>query len=222
MQLASLGRRFARLVGPLSLSGFPEEGKFNLEVLAPGDEEYGQLDGLAYQSLDGRAALIATTRPILQHWLHEEDRDVPKDVAAALSSEGLYSFSGISGDTAAFFFATLPVTPPKGADAAVAFLALESQDDPLWAPDHLKASVVSGDRVYLLSEELAGKMAVPKECAGPVDSLLNDHGSRKPEDADRIAKEFQRCFAARFPQQPEFQPTLRQAQTLVDRVAAGG
>jgi hypothetical protein len=94
--LDDLEARLRLILGLVRIEGFPES-KINLDSLAEGDESFGLLDGLLYESSDRKARIVVTTDELLDKWLaaHKawwgNKEDMPPGRQAALESEAFYT-----------------------------------------------------------------------------------------------------------------------------------
>src|SRR5581483_1674870 len=164
---ADLTKRLRDVIGPVSVKGFPAEGKLSLITLFEDDEGFGMLDGLAYG--EGEEGLVVTTRPLLKDWLdgkakaEDEEGRLPADAEAAARLESFYTFA-ISSDAAFSKNADIPVTKPAGADFAVAALGEFQQDIGHENVDQIVATVIKGDRVLVASVQRKAPIAKIPAC----------------------------------------------------------
>jgi hypothetical protein len=126
--------------------------KLNLDAYSQGDEGFGMLDGLRYDSLVGengekagengaggkyvepKAHIIVTTQSLLERWLRghkdwlgKNVKNVAQQTGAALKQDDFYT-QAISTDSAVVSFNELPITPPPSATLSVALLGGRTQD----------------------------------------------------------------------------------------------
>jgi hypothetical protein len=64
-----LARRLRRALGPPDVKGFLAAGVLNQPTLFPGGEDSDAIDGLVFNSDDGAAQLLVTTRALVANWL---------------------------------------------------------------------------------------------------------------------------------------------------------
>ncbi len=194
-------RRLNELVGPVDINGFPSSGKSVLGTR--GDDQYEGLDGIAMTSTDRKTQLFVTAVPIMQAWLagHRKDVGEYSDLSKLVGTENFYNAtSTISGDAAVYSYGEIPVTA-KGGSVARAIVFSLGQDDPAPnPPNRLGVSVMSGDRIYVLTEAI-NSPKIP-ECK----SL-----------SQQTSISFEKCFAKKMTSQPEYSGLVHQAQMLVDR-----
>jgi hypothetical protein len=98
-------------------------------------------------------------------------------------------------------------------------LAVEAADYPLYAPGLIVASVVRGDKVFILRQILPSDIAAPSVCSAPVSQVLQNW-ENDPTDRNQLALDYQRCFVEHLQEQGYYATVVREAQALVDRVAA--
>ena len=157
--------------------------KLNLDAYSQGDEGFGMLDGLRYDSLIGengetagahgpdkyvepKAHLIVTTQSLLERWLRshkdwwgKDKNNVAQQIGAALKQEDFYT-QAISTDAAVVSFNQLPITPPAGATSFVALLGGRTQDATPDA-DEVFVSAVANGKVYVAYGSIKPKVQVP-------------------------------------------------------------
>ena len=235
--LSELEKRMNSLIGPISVRSLPKAG-FNLSGLAH-DEGFGRLDGLLFSSEDGGTKLVVSTRPLLRSWLtaHKnwsgEGRadNLSPHFPAVLGTESFYT-QAVADGSAYMIFAPLPVTAPPGAAFISATLDGQAQDVGLREPAKIVMSVLAGDRVYILMQELGVKIDALPACEtiaskllGKSDELLSRYRAGNLADQKlfdeaetlelKSDQEYRRCFAAQAPKQPAFAAAIRQAQALL-------
>jgi hypothetical protein len=215
---ADLEKRLRDIVGPVAVKGFPPAGKLNL-ALSEHEEEFGDLDGLAFFS-EGQDMVVAS-RPLLTAWLEQmakdedKERRLPTGVEAAVGQDNFYTFS--VGEDAAFAkYADLPVTKPPGADLVVAALGVFQQADGPWPPDAIVATVIKGDRVFVASIRRKPPIGQIPACRALWTKAKHEQATEAPEQGD---KAYRACFSAHAAKEPFFAGLIREAQSLVDRLA---
>ena len=227
------------------VKGFTGSGKLNLGSLVKGDEEYGTLDGLQFDSPDGKSTLIATTGPILRHWLVEhktwweaDQTNVPQTPELALKTDAFYT-QAIETDSAIIQFAELPISLPGKANVAFAMLDGRTQDDTVGlAPDEIMVAVLAGERLFIAVAPARAKFSAASACSKArhaadkkieaatdafIDSgrkklALGDKARKLRDDADTVQYA---CFSAKMKAQKGFTDVLAQAQDLANAMAAG-
>ncbi|KAA0593128.1 hypothetical protein J2848_005226 [Azospirillum lipoferum] len=229
------------MVGPVTVRGFPADGRINLQTLLK-ELGFGMLDGIAYGEADNQRVVVATTEELLRSWL-KEHRDwwpglgrMPQDPRAAFGEEDFYT-QAISTEASVARFASVPVKAP-GAGFAVAMLAAARQDIGPGVPDRIVLSVLQGGRVFVAVEPVAAPIAPIPACdavwkqheeaarrAWKVFSASNQDEARRETlfkkatgleaEGDRA---YRRCFAQRSVTESTFQTVVRQAQALIDRL----
>jgi hypothetical protein len=157
--------------------------KLNLDAYSQGDEGFGMLDGLRYDSLVGdngekagengaggkyvepKAHIIVTTRSLLERWLRghkdwwgKNVKNVAQQVGAALKQDEFYTQT-ISNDAAVVSFNELPITPPPSATLAVALLGGRTQDAVPDA-DEVFVSAVANGKAYVAYSTIKPKVQV--------------------------------------------------------------
>src|SRR3984893_12567675 len=133
-----------RIIGDIAIRGFSSQGKTNFDTLSTGGVGFGQLDGLAFSSQDGKAQFVVTTETLLHDWLRthknwwKKEKNAPQKVEDALKSEPFYT-QAISTDAAVVKYAEVPVKKNASAQV-VAILDARSQDMVPRTPDELIVS----------------------------------------------------------------------------------
>ena len=162
----------AAILGEPDRKGFGP-ARLNIETFYKGDEGFGTLDGLRFDSelgangekagqngADGKyvepgAHIIVTTQTLFERWLraHKDwwDKDiknVPQQIGAALKSESFYT-QAIQTDSAVINFNSLPIAKPASATFAYGFLAGRTQSDIPDAADEVFVSALANGKVYI-------------------------------------------------------------------------
>ena len=123
--LADLDARLQKIVGSLSVPGYPARGKISLESLTAGDIGSGMLDALRFQQGNGGAAITVTTDGLLEKWLADwrrKEAKAPTKDEEALRSELFYT-SSVGSDAAFTRDAVLDIPKPAGVEFALVPLA---------------------------------------------------------------------------------------------------
>jgi hypothetical protein len=181
---ANLEAQLRAILGPLKFTGFGP-GKLNLGSLYDGDEGYGSLDGLRFESKigkDGEAAggkdkdgnyvepkahIIVTTQTMFARWLraHKDQWSkaagkVPQQINAVLKNEDFYT-QAFSTGSAVIRFSDLPITSPGSAMFAHAMLAARTQSDIPSAADEVYISALANRKVYIAYSSIKPAVSVP-------------------------------------------------------------
>ena len=144
----------------------------NLDTFSKGDEGFGMLDGLRFDSETGkggekagkgegdkyvepRAHIIVTSEHLFERWLRAHKdwwdkgvKNVPQQIAAALRSESLYT-QAISTDSAVINFNALPLTKPAAATFVYGFLAGRTQSEVPDTADEVFVTALANGKVYV-------------------------------------------------------------------------
>ena len=200
--------------------------KLNIGSFYKGDEDFGTLDGLRFDSLLGengqkagstgkdekyvepRAHIIVTTQTLFERWLraHKEwwgdkTRNVPQQIAKALSDESFYT-QAISNGSAVVKFSPLQIAKPAGATFAYAMLAGRTQSELPDSADEVIVAAIANGKVYVAEGSIQPKVRIAACFSGK-------KGEPKNEDA------YARCFAQRAPREASFAQATKQAQALL-------
>jgi hypothetical protein len=224
---ADLEGQLRAILGPQDYEGFGS-GKLNLDSLYEGDEGFGALDGLRFDSNignDGQTAgvndanghyiepkshIIVTTQSLFARWLRGHQdwwdkglKNVPQQIGAALKNEGFYT-QAISTGAALVKFNDLPITKRAAATFAYAMLAARTQSDVPADADEAYASALANGKVYI--------------AYGSIDPAVEVAACAKlhADDSPRGETAFKRCFIAGASKQPAFTAAAKQAQALLD------
>lgn len=116
---AELNATLVKLVGTVRAKGFSGKVGSNVQSAIADDGMTPGPDGLFLKSNDGKVNLLVTTVPLLKVWVKTADAGLKPtdDVAVIFDNETFYT-DVFSDDSAAFWFAELPVKR-KPADAVV-------------------------------------------------------------------------------------------------------
>lgn len=239
---SALEKQLRTVVGAVAIKGFTGQGKLNLESLFKGDMGFGSLDALKFTS-GKKTQLFVTNRPIFERWVKDHKdwwdnkvENIPQDPRTALKSEAFYT-QAISSGAAAFSYGNLPVSKPDGADAVNAMLTSWRQDIGPGAPDDVVVSVLTPSRLFIVTTPVAAKIKLMPVCetfwtdamekseslskayrdGGLKDDKLLDQQSKTQEQGDIAMR---KCFAEKLPSDAAFQRLVKQAQDIVDQLAA--
>lgn len=228
------------MIGPVTVKGFPAEGRINLQTLVK-ELGFGMLDGLAHGSPDNERVVVVTTGGLLRAWLKTHKnwwpgrRTMPQDIKGALRWEEFYTQAVISGSAIARF-AEIPVAAPAKAGAVFAMLAIARQDIGPTMPDRIILSVVRGDRVFVVVEPSTVAIEPIPACSAlwqrydqARQRAFNVFQASRESEATRDALfakatkleadgdvAHRRCFAEHVKEQSYFPAVIRQTQALVD------
>ena len=235
-------QQLRRIIGDIAIRGFSSQGKTNFDTLSTGDVGFGQLDGLAFSSQDGKAQLVVTTETLLHDWLRthknwwEREKNAPQKVEDALKSEPFYT-QAISADAAVFKYAEVPVKKLASAQVVVAILDARSQDMGPRTPDELIVAVVQDGKAFIATEPVKAKINPIPAC----DEIAKDADSKSDKaQADYAAsgvkneklfdetihlreqgnRDFRKCFGERARREGFFPTVTQQAQSLIDRLTS--
>ena len=239
--LKSLEQQMRAVVGPASLKGFGA-GKLSLDTLTEGDVGFSQLDGLRFSTKGGKSDALVTTRGLFDAWLRANPErwtlpaTPPKTLDEALASQDFYTFS-VSEDAAVNKYAEIPVTPPPGAAHAHAILDARTQDVAPRIPDEIIVGFLQGERLVIASAPVNAKIAaiapcekILKESEAKADAALKAYNETKPQN-DKLFDDYthlqemgdvdyRACYGAHAKDEAFFAAVTKQAQTLLDTLAA--
>lgn len=188
--------------------------KLNLGSFYKGDEDFGTLDGVRFESLLGengqkagsagkddkyvepKSQIVVTTERMFERWLRDH-KEFPRQIAKALGDESAYT-RAISNGSAVVKFASLPVAKPAGATFAYAMLAGRTQSEMPDSSDEVIVAALANGKVYIAEGSIAPTVKVAACLA-----------LRRDDDA------YKRCFRQRAPRQPSFAQATAQAQALL-------
>lgn len=181
---ADLLAKIQPIVAESSRKGFGP-AKLNLDALSSGDQGFGLLDGLRFDSLVGdngetagqngrdgkyvypKAHIIITTQSLFERWLRAHKdwwgkklKNVPQQMGAALKDETFYT-QAISTDAAVVKFNELPITRPASATFAFAILGGRTQDAVPEAANEVFVSALANGKVYVAFGSIKPKVEVP-------------------------------------------------------------
>jgi hypothetical protein len=181
---ADLLAQMKAIVGESGRKGYGPV-KLSLLSLYKGDDTFGALDGLRFESLLGangekagrngangkyvepKAFVIVTTQPLFERWLriHEEwwndkNKSLAEKFAAALNDETFYTTTLPNG-SAMVSFGTLPIAKPATATFSHAMLGARTQSDIPNAADEVYVAALANGKVYVASSTIKPRVAVP-------------------------------------------------------------
>ena len=194
--------------------------KVNIGSFYKGDEDFGTLDGLRFESLLGengqkagyrndgkddkyiepKSQIVVTTQTMFERWLRAH-KEFPQATTKALGDETVYT-QAISNGSAVVKFAPLPIAKPAGATFAFAMLAARTQSEIPDASGEVIVAAIANGKVYVAEGSIAPKVTVAACVA---------RKKAKPEDDEAYA----RCFSQRAPKEPSFAQATAQAQALL-------
>jgi len=215
--------------------------KLNLDAWTSGDQGFGLLDGLRFDSLTGdngekagdagggkyvepKAHLIVTTQPLLERWLRghkdwwgKDKNNVAQQIVAALKQEDFYT-QAIPTDAAVVSYNELPIAKPASASLAYALLGARTQDTAPNAADEVFVSAVANGKVYVAYSSIRPKVEIPACTA--IRANVEKTIETAPANRQNALREqgetaFKKCFTQRAPQQPAFAEAIKQAQALL-------
>jgi hypothetical protein len=207
--------------------------KLNLGSFYKGDEDFGTLDGLRFDSLLGekgqkagstgkdekyvepKSHIVVTTQTIFERWLRahkdwwgQNIKNVPQQMAKALSDESFYT-QAISNGSAVVKFSSLPIAKPYGATFAYAMLAGRTQSEIPDAADEVIVAAIANGKVYVAEGSIAPKVKVAACIAQKKAEPMDENVREKSEAA------YARCFSQRAPKESSFAAATKQAQALL-------
>ncbi|WP_092507672.1 hypothetical protein [Afipia sp. GAS231] len=192
--------------------------KPNIGSYYEGDEDFGTLDGLRFESLLGengqkagstgkndkyiepKSQIVVTTGTMFERWLRAH-KEIPQATTKALGDESAYT-RAISNGSAVVKFASLPIAKPSGATFAYAMLAARTQSEMPDASGEVIVAAIANGEVYVAEGSITPKVRVAACVA---------QKKAKPEDDEAYA----RCFRQRAPKEPAFRQAIAQAQALL-------
>ncbi len=192
--------------------------KLNLGSFYKGDEDFGTLDGVRFESLLGengqkagstgkdekyiepKSQIVVATQTMFQRWLRD-NKEFPQQTTKALGDESVYT-RAISNGSAVVKFASLPIAKPAGATFAFAMLAGRTQSEIPDAAGEVIVAAIANGKVYVAEGSIAPKVKVAA-CLAPKKAA--------PEDEEAYA----RCFRQRAPKEVSFAQATRQAEALL-------
>ena len=239
--LDDLQAKLQRVIGPVSIKGFPHEGKISLDTLVADDQGFGALDGIVFGSDADKQQVLVTTASLFDKWLaaHRDfwkESPLPSDMGAALKREDFYT-QALGGGAAYLAYAEMPIAKPAWATLAYAILDGTTQDQSPRVPDEMIITVRSADRVFIVTatttakptpiaacDEAHARIAKLAEDASNADQKAQEKDPALHAKAEQLAREADRaypdCFAKEAPRADFFPALVREAQALVDALPA--
>jgi hypothetical protein len=178
-----LQAQMTAILGNFTYKGFGP-AKLNLDTLYKGDEGFGMLDGLRFDSETGiggakaggndangkyiepRAHIIVTTPSMFERWLHAHKdwwdkgvRNVPQRIGSALRDGSFYT-QAISTGAAVINFNALPIVKSAAAVLVYGMLAGRTQSEIPDAADEVFVSAITKDRVYVAYAAIEPKVEI--------------------------------------------------------------
>ncbi|SDM93487.1 hypothetical protein [Afipia sp. GAS231] len=189
--------------------------KLNLDAYSKGDQGFGLLDGLRYDSLVGengekagengadgkyvepKSHIIVTTQSLLERWLRghkdwwgkntADVKNVSPQTATALKEEAFYT-QAISTDAAVINFNELPIAKPTSATLAVAMLSGRTQDTAPEAADEVFVSALANGKAYVAYSTIKPKVEIPACLAIKADYNKKAEKAGDDLNSNRIGK----------------------------------
>jgi hypothetical protein len=181
---AELLTQLKAIVGETERKGYGPVKLSLMSLFSNGDEDYGALDGLRFESLIGdngekaghngadgkyvepKAFIIVTTQRLFEHWLHRDhkewlkSRDLSQNFALALKDETFYTTTFPNG-AAMVNFSSLPIAKPATASFAYAMLGGRTQDAMPNAANEVYVAAIANGKTYVASSTIKPKVQVP-------------------------------------------------------------
>ena len=198
---ADLKAQMAAILGEPDRKGFGP-ARLNIETFYKGDEGFGTLDGLRFDSelgangekagengangkyVEPGAHIIVTTQTLFERWLrvHKDwwDKDiknVPQQIGSAPRDESFYT-QAIQTDSAVINFNSLPIAKPISATFVYGFLAGRTQSDIPNAADEVFVSALATGKVYIAYGSIKPKVEIASCLA------IRAGFNKKAEEAD--------------------------------------
>jgi hypothetical protein len=177
--------------------------KLNIETFYKGDEGFGTLDGLRFDSefgsngdkagangadgkyVEPKSHIIITTQTLFERWLHGHKdwwdkglKNVPQQIAAALRDESFYT-QAISSGSAVINFNSLPIAKPASAVFAYGMLAGRTQSEIPDAADEVFVSALTNGKVYIAYGSIEPEVKIG-ECM----AIRADYNKRSEQSDD--------------------------------------
>ena len=181
---ADLTAQMAAILHESAREGFGP-AKLHLGSFYKGDEGFGTIDGLRFDSLLGRngqkagangadgkyveprAHIIVTTQTLFERWLraHKEwwddkIKNVPQQIGAALRDESFYT-QAISTGSAVVNLTSLPIAKPANASYVYGMLGGQTQSEIPDAADEVFLSAIANGKVYLAYGSINPAVKIP-------------------------------------------------------------
>ncbi len=235
--LADLDARLQKIVGSLSVPGYPARGKISLESLTAGDIGSGMLDALRFQQGNGGAAITVTTDGLLEKWLADwrrKEAKAPTKDEEALRSELFYT-SAVGSDAAFTRDAVLDIPKPAGVEFAFAQMGSWAQDIGPYDCHNVIVTLRMGGKLYIADSPQKAKVGRIPACneiwaaaRKKADKLQAAYVASKLEETklsdERSAVEekgnadYHSCFVERAPREAWYPSVVKEAAALAARV----
>ena len=195
--------------------------KLNLDALYSGDQGFGLLDGLRFDSelgdngekagqngrdgqyVEPKSHIIITTQSLFERWLRAHKnwwdnkvKNVPQQMGAALKDETFYT-QAIQTDAAVVKFNELPIAKPAAASFAFAMLGGRTQDAVPEAADEVFVSALADGKVYVAYGSIKPKVEVAACLA-----IKNDYNKKAEKAAEDL--ESKRINKKAYDKLPDF------------------
>ena len=168
---ADLGAQMVAILAEPARKGYAPP-VLNLDTFYRGDEGFGMLDGLRFDSETGKggekagkgegdkyvepkAHIIVTSEHLFERWLRVHKnwwdkgvKNVPQQISAALKAESFYN-QAISTDAAVINFNALPIGKPATATFVYGFLAGRTQSEIPDGADEVFVTALANGKVYV-------------------------------------------------------------------------
>ena len=230
--MPGLEARLRRLIGPGVPKGFNGPSAMSPEALCC-YIGVDMLDGIRFTTPDDAGAVLVSTEGLLRQWRNEHNpwwsdvtRAPPVDPARAFVTSDFYTSSGVGLDSATLIHTQLPIAPPAGAGPAAAVLVQVGQmHDGNFPPQHIAAALIRNGRVYVALVKATTKSAPIAACGAILAEFHRKAGVASGSDKTQLIRKegeaaFEKCWSERAKDQPGFAAVVRQAQQLVDALAA--
>ena len=213
--LSNLERKLRSIIGPVSVPGFPQPGRINLEGLCL-DEGCETLDGLLYRTTDWKRRLVVTTPALMESWMGVRRQSVD----SALRTPSI--FSDVFGSHAVTVrYASIPVPDAERRGIASAMLIREAQDVGRGPPEYVLVSVVRKGRIFIMLAPPAVRIDTLGVCGARLDSafkLMPEPGRRSMEEEDRAYDAYYACYGEHLASIPGIERIVEQVMALADAV----
>lgn len=179
---ADLGAQMVAILAEPARKGYAPP-VLNLDTFYRGDEGFGMLDGLRFDSETGKGGekagkgegdkyveprdhIIVTSEHLFERWLRAHknwwdkgEKNVPQQISAALKAESFYT-QAISTDAAVINFNALPIAKPAAATFAYGFLAGRTQSEIPDSADEVFVAALANGKVYVAYSSIEPQVEV--------------------------------------------------------------
>jgi hypothetical protein len=198
---ADLQAQMVTILGELDREGFGP-AKLNIDTFYKGDEGFGMLDGLRFDSLVGttgekagsndadgkyvepKAHIIVTTQTMFARWLRAHKdwwdkglKNVPQQIGSSLKDES-FCTQAIPTDAAVVNFGSLPIAKPASVTFAYGMLAGRTQSEIPDAADEVFVSALANGKAYIAYGSIEPKVQIPDG------SAIRDEFNKRADRAD--------------------------------------